>query len=54
MIRKFILTLGIFALISLNACNTVTGTAVGIKRDIQSIWHYSTCAFDWDKDCQKK
>ena len=54
MIRKIILVLSLFALVSLNACNTVKGTATGVGRDVKAIWHYGSCAWDWDKDCQKK
>ena len=39
---------------SLNACNTVKGTATGAGRDMKAVWHYTSCAWDWDKDCQKK
>ena len=39
---------------SLNACNTVKGTATGVERDVKAIWHYTSCAWAWDKDCQKK
>ena len=53
-IRKIILVLSLFALVSLNACNTVKGTATGVGSDVKAIWHYGTCAWDWDKDCQKK
>ena len=53
-IRKIILVLSLFALVSLNACNTVKGTATGVGRDVKAIWHYGSCAWDWDKDCQKK
>ena len=54
MIRKTIFLLSLFALIFLNACNTVKGTATGVGRDAKAIWHYTSCAWDWDKDCQKK
>ena len=53
-IRKTILVLSSFALISLNACNTIKGSVTGAGRDVKSIWHYTSCAWDWDKDCQKK
>ena len=54
MIRNKILVLNILILISLNACNTIKGTATGIGRDVKSIWHYGSCTVFWDKDCQKK
>ena len=48
MIRYFILTLFLL-LLSLNACNTVTGTvegtATGIIKDVKTIHHYTTCVF---------
>ena len=53
-IRKIILVLSLFALMSFNACNTVKGTATGAGRDMKAVWHYTSCAWDWDKDCQKK
>tara|TARA_B100000586_G_C20113511_1_gene431479 strand:- start:3290 stop:3454 length:165 start_codon:yes stop_codon:yes gene_type:complete len=53
-IRKIIFFLSLFALLFLNACNTVKGTATGAGRDAKAIWHYTSCAWDWDKDCQKK
>ena len=53
-IRKIILVLSLFVLMSLNACNTIKGTATGAGRDIKAIWHYGSCTWDWDKDCQKK
>tara|TARA_B100001093_G_scaffold364821_1_gene349595 strand:+ start:358 stop:537 length:180 start_codon:yes stop_codon:yes gene_type:complete len=47
-IRYFILTLFLL-LLSLNACNTVTGTvegtATGIIKDVKTIHHYTTCVF---------
>ena len=46
--------LSLFVLMSLNACNTIKGTATGAGRDIKAIWHYGSCTWDWDKDCQKK
>ena len=53
-IRKIILVLSLFALIALNACNTVTGTvegvAGGVVRDVKTIHHYSTCIFT-DAQC---
>ena len=46
--------LSLFALIALNACNTVTGTvegvAGGVVRDVKTIHHYSTCIFT-DAQC---
>ena len=30
------------------------GTATGAGRDMKAVWHYTSCAWDWDKDCQKK
>ncbi len=54
MIRKIILVLSLFALVSLNACNAVKGTATGVGRDVKTMWHGVSCAWDWDKDCQKK
>ena len=53
-IRKIIFVLSLFALILLNACNTVKGTATGVGRDAKAVWHYTSCAWEWDKDCQKK
>jgi len=53
-IRKTILLLSLLALVSLNACNTVKGTATGAGRDLKTIWHYTSCTWHWDKDCQKK
>ena len=53
-IRKIIVTVGLLVLLILNACNTIKGTATGAGRDAKAIWHYGTCAWDWDKDCQKK
>jgi len=53
-IRKILLVLSLFVLMSLNACNTIKGTAAGAGRDIKAIWHYGSCTWDWDKDCQKK
>jgi predicted small secreted protein len=44
--------LSLFVLMSLNACNTIKGTATGAGRDIKAIWHYGSCTWDWDKDCQ--
>ena len=46
--------LSLFVLMSLNACNTIKGTTTGAGRDIKAIWHYGSCTWDWDKDCQKK
>ena len=54
MIRKTIFILGLFILLMLNACNTVKGTATGVGRDIKAMFHYGSCVWDWDKDCQKK
>ena len=45
---------GLLVLVQLNACNTVKGTATGVSRDIKAIYHYGSCVWDWDKDCQKK
>lgn len=36
-IRKTMFVLSLFALISLNACNTVTGTTTGVGRDAKAI-----------------
>ena len=46
--------MGLLVLVQLNACNTVKGTATGVSRDIKAIYHYGSCVWDWDKDCQKK
>ena len=54
MIRKSFTILGLLVLVQLNACNTVKGTATGASRDIKAIYHYGSCVWDWDKDCQKK
>ena len=54
MIRKSFAILGLLVLTQLNACNTVKGTATGASRDIKAIYHYGSCVWDWDKDCQKK
>ena len=53
-VRKVILKLSLFALMPLNACNAVKGAATGVGRDMKTVWHYTSCAWDWDKDCQKK
>ena len=53
-IRKLYLILTLIILLQLNACNTVKGTATGAGRDIKAIYHYGSCVWDWDKDCQKK
>ena len=49
MIRKTIFVSSLFALIFLNACNTITGTvegtALGVVKDVKTIHHYSTCVF---------
>ena len=43
------LTLFFILLITLQACNTVTGTiegtAIGIVKDVKTTYHYSTCVF---------
>ena len=54
MIRKSFAIFGLLVLVQLNACNTVKGTATGASRDIKAIYHYGSCVWDWDKDCQKK
>jgi|TARA_B100001964_G_C13932713_1_gene465321 predicted small secreted protein len=54
MIRKNFVILNLLILLYLNACNTISGTATGVGRDIKSIYHYGSCVWDWDKDCQKK
>ena len=54
MIRKSFAILGLLVLVQLNACNTVKGTATGVGRDIKAMFHYGSCVWDWDKDCQKK
>ena len=45
--KKIILLLFLF--ITLNQCNTVTGTvegtALGVVKDVKTIHHYSTCVF---------
>ena len=38
----------------LSSCNTVKGTFQGAAKDIQSIWHYGSCVYEWDSGCQKK
>ena len=53
-IRKKLISLLLSAFLLLSACNTVKGTATGVGRDIKAVWHYGSCAWDWDKDCQKK
>ena len=53
-IRKRLISLLLSAFLLLSACNTVKGTATGVGRDIKAAWHYGSCAWDWDKDCQKK
>jgi|TARA_B100001093_G_scaffold517058_1_gene597481 predicted small secreted protein len=54
MIRKTIFISCLFALFFLNACNTVKGVATGAGRDVKTVTHYISCAWSWDKDCQKK
>ena len=54
MIRKNFIILVLLTFVHLSACNTVKGTATGIGRDVKAIWHYGTCTWDWDKDCQEK
>ena len=54
MIRKSFTIFGLLVLVQLNACNTVKGTATGASRDIKAIYHYGSCVWDWEKDCQKK
>jgi len=54
MIRKSFAIFGLLVLVQLNARNTVKGTATGVSRDIKAIYHYGSCVWDWDKDCQKK
>ena len=48
------LILLIFLLVTLNQCNTVTGTvegtALGVVKDVKTIGHYSTCVFT-DTEC---
>ena len=50
--KKFIFFL--FLLITLNQCNTVTGTvegtALGVIKDVKTTYHYSTCIFT-DTEC---
>jgi predicted small secreted protein len=41
-------------LLLLNSCNTVKGAFEGATRDAQSIWHYGSCAYEWESGCQKK
>ena len=53
-IRKKLISLFLSTFLLLSACNTVKGTATGASRDIKTIWHYGSCVWDWDKDCQKK
>ncbi len=51
--RKKLILL-IFLLITLNQCNTVTGslegTALVVVKDVKTIHHYSTCVFT-DTEC---
>ena len=46
MFKKYCL---IFLLLTLTACNTVTGTvegtALGVVKDVKSTYHYTTCVF---------
>ena len=39
----------IFLLLTLTACNTITGTvegtALGVVKDVKSTYHYTTCVF---------
>jgi predicted small secreted protein len=41
--------LKIILILTLNGCNTVTGsiegTAMGVAKDIKTTYHYSTCVF---------
>jgi predicted small secreted protein len=41
--------LKIILILTLNGCNTVTGsiegTAMGVAKDIKTTYHYSTCIF---------
>jgi len=53
-IRKITFISSLFVLILLSACNTVKGTATGVGRDAKAVWHYTSCAWEWDKDCQEK
>tara|TARA_B100000579_G_scaffold241099_1_gene197654 strand:- start:272 stop:436 length:165 start_codon:yes stop_codon:yes gene_type:complete len=53
-IRKTTFILFLLLPFILNACNTVKGTATGMGRDAKAVWHYTACAWEWDKDCQKK
>ena len=50
--KKLILLL--FLSITLNHCNTVTGTvegtALGVVKDVKATYHYSTCIFT-DTEC---
>ena len=50
---RFITIIFIF-LIFLNSCNTIKGTFEGAAKDVQSIWHYGSCAYEWESGCQKK
>jgi predicted small secreted protein len=49
---KILIIIKIFFLLS--ACNTVMGTFDGASKDIQSIWHYGSCVYEWESGCQKK
>ena len=35
---------------ALNACNTVKRMVIRVGRDMKAIWHYTSCAWDWNKD----
>ena len=44
----------LFLILTLNQCNTVTGTvegtALGVIKDVKTTYHYSTCIFT-DTEC---
>ena len=43
------ITFLLFLILTLNQCNTVTGTvegtALGVIKDVKTTYHYSTCVF---------
>ena len=48
------ITFLLFLILTLNQCNTVTGTvegtALGVIKDVKTTYHYSTCIFT-DTEC---
>ena len=48
------ITFLLFLILTLNQCNTVTGTvegtAIGVIKDVKTTYHYSTCIFT-DTEC---